>query len=578
MLDLDASARMFGTMETSGPDIILDQVRRLVAIPGAAAPEGVIFYCARMLDGICAGLVTRLGQKPSPNIFSNLMTVEALRLIDNISRELAHTLRRMGNVVRHSLADSSLDDVRLAIVLTRELLDWFEALEAGAQFAEARDRLDAHIDPSWGVVSVVGLLAGVEAGDNSAIEALLKRRDDILSSRFLASLCAEALIACGRPRDAEDLLSACADAFGSDQRHQQLSALVLSRTGRLEEAVKAADALRRRYPDDDETAGIAGGIYKRRWDRDPTQIQALKLAHELYRKQWDKGKRINAYLGVNAASTLIYLGDLEGARVIAAEVVAAMARRDAALQAAGLTPQDGGLSAYYDEVSRAEAMLVAGDAISARAAYDAAFRTYRQYSGTIKGAKAQAIKVAALSAAPDFEAWPIAVGVTGHRPHKLNAARLDRIATDIDQVFDEIAASAGGRKIVCVTSLAEGADTMAAEAALARGWGLVAPLPFPPDLYAQDFPEGPARETFHALLAKSEHFICRPDRTDAVAGYRAASAAMLDLSDQLIAIWDGEPTDALGGAYDTLQLALKRGLPITRVDARAGLSPAPVTV
>jgi len=520
--------------------------------------------------------VAKLGQKPSANIFSNLITVEALRLIDNISKELAHTLRRMGNVVRHSLADASLDDVKLAIVLTRELLDWFEALEAGAQFDQARSSLNDKIDANWGVVGVVGLLAGVEAGDPDAIEAMIARREDILSSRFLASLCAEALIACGRPRDAEDLLAACADTFGSDQRHQQLFALVLSRTGRLEEAVKAADALLKRYPDDDETAGIAGGIYKRRWDRDPTQIGALKKAHELYKKQWERGKRINAYLGVNAASTSVYLGDLDTARAIAAEVVAAMAKRDAALAAARLTPQDGGLSAYYDEVSRAEAMLVSGDAIAARKAYDNAFRTYRQYSGTIKGAKAQAMKVAALSVTLDFEPWPYAIGVTGHRPHKLNSDGLDRIAADIGRVFDDIAAKAGGRKIVCITSLAEGADTMAAEAALARGWSLVAPLPFPADLYAQDFAEGTARDTFYALLAKAEHFVCQPDRRDDVAGYRAASSAMLDLADTLVAVWDGEPTTALGGAYDTVREALKRGLPALHIDAKAEAAPAPI--
>jgi len=565
-------------METSGPDIILDQVRRLVVIPPEAAPEGVIFYCARMLDGICAALVVKLGQKPSANIFSNLMTVEALRLIDNISKELAHTLRRMGNVVRHSLADSTLEDVKLAIVLTRELLDWFEALEAGAQFDKARAKLDEKIDPSWGVVSVVSLLAGVEAGQSDAIEALLDRRADILTSRFLASLCAEALIACGRPRDAEDLLAACAGRFGSDQRHQQLSALVLSRTGRLEEAVKAADSLLKRYPDDDETAGIAGGIYKRRWDRDPTQTSALKKAHDLYKKQWEKGKRINAYLGVNAASTAVYLGDLPGARLIAAEVVTAMEKRDTALTAANLQPQDGGLSAYYDEVSRAEAILVSGDAKAARAAYDHAFSTYRQYSGTIKGAKSQAMKVAALSSTLDFEPWPYAVGVTGHRPHKLNAGGIAHIAADIARVFDDIAAMSGGRKVVCVSSLAEGADTMAAEAALARGWSLVAPLPFPADLYALDFAEGPPRDTFYALLARSEHFICRPDRDDDIAGYRAASSAMLDLADTLVAVWDGEATTALGGAYDTLREAGKRGLPALRVDANAEIPPAPVTL
>lgn len=388
-------------MSDAGRTIILDQVRRLVAIPAAQAPEGLIFYCARMLDGICAALVSKMGQKPSANIFSNLMTVEALRLIDNISKELAHTLRRMGNGVRHTLANSTLEDTKLAIVLTRELVVWFEGLEKGDEFQDALKRLEAEIDPDWGVVAIVGLLERIEAGDGSAVEALFGRLDDALASRFLATLCAEALIACGRAKEAEDILKSCAATFGTDQRHQQLSALVLSRSGRLEEAVRAADQLLKRYPDDDETAGIAGGIYKRRWDRDATQGEALEKAHELYRKQWERGKKINAYLGVNAAATALYLGNREAAREIARTVVQAMERRDAALAKAGLEPQDGGVAEYYDSVSRAEALLVSGDSAGARKAYRMAFDRYPLLTGHIGGTKAQAARIAATLGVDD---------------------------------------------------------------------------------------------------------------------------------------------------------------------------------
>jgi tetratricopeptide (TPR) repeat protein len=202
------------------------------------------------------------------------------------------------------------------------------------------------------------------------------------------------LVACGRAAEAGALLDFCAATYGSDQRHQQLAALVLSRTGRLDEAVKAADALLKRYPDDDETAGITGGIYKRRWDRDATQTKALDKAHTLYKSQWERGKKINAYLGVNAAATAVYRGELDAARAIGVTVVEAMDKRDAALKKAGLDPKDGGLAEYYDRVSRAEALLVSGATTDAVSAYQSAFAAYPLLTGSIEGTRGQANRIA----------------------------------------------------------------------------------------------------------------------------------------------------------------------------------------
>lgn len=330
------------------------------------------------------------------------MTIEAHRLIDTVSKELAHTLRRMGNGVRHSLDDSTLDDTKLAIVLVRELVRWFESLEPGDEYQEAIQRLNSEIDGNWSVVAIVGLLGKVEDGDKEAVTELIARKADVLTSRFLATLCAEALLACGDAGPAADILKGCEDAFGSDQRHQQLSALVLSRTGQLEEAVTAAARLLETYRDDDETSGIAGGIFKRRWDRDATQGAALKRAHDLYRKQWEKGKKINAYLGVNAAATAVYLGQVDQARTIADTVVGAMDRRDQALRAASLTPRDGGLAEYYDRVSRAEALLIVGKTEEAGEAYRSAFADHRLLEGSIQGTKSQAARIAATLGYQNF--------------------------------------------------------------------------------------------------------------------------------------------------------------------------------
>ena len=382
--------------------VILDQVRRMTSIPAGEAPEGLIFYCARSLEGICQELVARLGLKPSKVVFSNLATVDAHRLIDNVTREFAHTLRYMGNEVRHSLIDSTEEDTRLAIVLVRKLVLWFEALEPGDEYHDALSRLDARIDPEWPVIAVVALLHRLEQGDETAAEALAARFGDIMASRFLATLCAEALIANGRAAQAETVLAGSAAAFGRDKRHQELSALVLSRTGRLPEAEKAAKALVKAFRDDDETCGIAGGIFKRRWDKDNAQTQALATAHDLYKGQWEKGGKINAYLGVNAAATALYRGDVPGAQLIAAVVVAKMDQRDATLRKAGLKPQDGGSADYYDRVSRAEALLVSGQINEAKASYAASFAAYPWLASHIEGTRSQAIRNAATLGLQDF--------------------------------------------------------------------------------------------------------------------------------------------------------------------------------
>lgn len=374
--------------------LILDQVRRIAAVPAEAAPEGAIFYCARVLEGASAAAVAKLGLEPAKVVISNLAVIEAHRLMDTVTKEFAHSLRRMGNDVRHKLEDSSLTDVRLAVVLVRAVVEWFAAIDPGEEEERALRTLNGLIDADAPEVAVTRLLSRLEQNDEADINALLALRPAIEKSRFLASLAADALIGCGRAASAGEILAACKERFGADPRHQQLAALVLSRTGQLEEAEKAARKLLEKYADDDETAGICGGIFKRRWDKDSQQAGALRQAHKLYLAQWDKGKKANAYLGLNAAATALYLGEADKAAQIGRETSAKMDERDARLSKAGLAARDGGRAAYYDDATRAELALLASDAAQASALYQAAFARYPGFAGDIAGTKAQAARVA----------------------------------------------------------------------------------------------------------------------------------------------------------------------------------------
>src|SRR6516165_1652313 len=86
--------------------------------------------------------------------------------------------------------------------------------------------------------------------------------------------------------------------------------------------------------------------------------------------------------------------------------------------------------------------------------------------------------------APATPRAQLSVGITGHRAS--NAAfsgRRDQIEAALGTVFDEIARALASDAPAAApvrlhTLLSDGTDQLAAAAALARGWELVAPLPF----------------------------------------------------------------------------------------------------
>ncbi len=397
-------------MAAADRTVLLRQIARLAAVPAAAAPEAVVFYAARTLEGAAAGIVKRLRGDAATNCLSNLLTLETYRLLDAVFKELAHTLRRMGNDVRHRIDDAREADVRLSIVLARETVAWHGRLEGGSADDAAAETLAGLIAPDWPVLGILDLLKAADAGSAAAVDGLVARRDEALASRFVVTLVIDALIAKRRLAEAESLIDDGLKLYAKDPRLQQQRALLYSRTGRLDEAVKCAKDLLQKYADDDETKGICGGIYKRCWDRERAEKGAaasdkpLRTAHELYFKQWEAGKKLNAYLGVNAATTAALLGRVDDAKAIAAAVAKALDARDAQLARTGFSPQDGGgVLAYYDEASRAEAILLSGDAARAAEVYALAFARFPTLTGAIEGTRAQARNVAAALRLEGFE-------------------------------------------------------------------------------------------------------------------------------------------------------------------------------
>lgn len=239
------------------------------------------------------------------------------------------------------------------------------------------------------------------------------------------------------------------------------------------------------------------------------------------------------------------------------------------------------------------------------------------------------------SGTPDAPPLPrpiLSLGVTGHRENNaVYAAGAERVAAVIDGLFERIVAladravaaaavsgavsGAGGAAPIRMHSLlADGTDQLAARAAQARGWQLVAPLPFGLGLNvainahprtasearllaAGGIPADAAlaaRAAAIRTLAAGAHLFELADDDERVAGlYHAmldgpgeveavqrftavlsqrvslAGRILVEQSDIIIGVWDGRSRDALGGTGHTVATALDAGAAVVLIDPAA---------
>ena len=127
--------------------------------------------------------------------------------------------------------------------------------------------------------------------------------------------------------------------------------------------------------------------------------------------------------------------------------------------------------------------------------------------------------------------------------------------------------------------MAEGADRLAARAALSAGFALDVALPCSTAaLHEATFADAGSRSEFNSLLALARARLVLPlagDDEQALAerlpaSFEAAGLTMLALSDILLAVWDGKPAEGRGGTGQIVEEAARRGAPIIVVDPETG--------
>ena len=139
------------------------------------------------------------------------------------------------------------------------------------------------------------------------------------------------------------------------------------------------------------------------------------------------------------------------------------------------------------------------------------------------------------------------IGITGHqRLHQLSD--WDWVNIEMRRILDSF-----DPPLIGISSLAAGADQLFVEIVLENGGTLEAIIPF--DGYENTFTQREDRETYLSLLASASKVEVLVNFGTKEEGYLMAGERVVDLSDVLLAVWDGQPSAGLGGTADVVKYA-----------------------
>ncbi len=158
---------------------------------------------------------------------------------------------------------------------------------------------------------------------------------------------------------------------------------------------------------------------------------------------------------------------------------------------------------------------------------------------------------------------PLVVAVTGHRD--LVDDEVPAIRDRVDQFLKQLKKDYPSNRLMVMSPLAEGADMLVAESAVANRIEVIVPLPKPREDYLNDFVADAEKERFRRLCAHAaDIFVLDCDPPPAPEGqdpdewkndypYAHLGAYLSAHCHILLALWDGKSSERLGGTAQVVQ-------------------------
>jgi len=147
------------------------------------------------------------------------------------------------------------------------------------------------------------------------------------------------------------------------------------------------------------------------------------------------------------------------------------------------------------------------------------------------------------------------VGFTGHRHLKNSEAVAAALRTELEVIRQK------GVELVAISSVAIGADSIFANEVIKAGIKWIALLPMPKEIFREDFS---AEDWANAerLLAHAAQVRVLPGK-GRPQSYLDCGKTTATESDDLFAVWDGDPARGLGGTGEIIAYAQTLGRKIT---------------
>lgn len=143
------------------------------------------------------------------------------------------------------------------------------------------------------------------------------------------------------------------------------------------------------------------------------------------------------------------------------------------------------------------------------------------------------------------------VGITGHQRLK-DPSGWTWVKADFTRILARCPPP-----LIGVTSLAIGADQLFAGIILQLNGTFEVIVPF--ERYASKFVEGHDKEEYQRLLQLASRVEVLPEMASEEHAYFEAGKRVVDLTELLIAVWDGKPAAGLGGTADVVAYARASG-------------------
>lgn len=145
----------------------------------------------------------------------------------------------------------------------------------------------------------------------------------------------------------------------------------------------------------------------------------------------------------------------------------------------------------------------------------------------------------------------ITVAITGHR----DMVETDALKEEVSAYFDGLLTKS--RELTLLSPLADGADRFVAEVFLEKQQthphlSLVVPMPFSQERYMDDF-DTASKQEFLELLAKADGAFQVPSMGDTP--YAELGKYLVNVCDELLALWDGTYNGKAGGTGDVVGYA-----------------------